>query len=177
MKNRDITNLRKNFDLLDAIRTISESLSSGSSSSYEPPKNESREVSPVDIKCDEHGDNLSSYCKKCGVLVCSSCLLFGLHSSHNDKTLFTGQAAKEYRKKFREISPEVWQQKKKMEGVLVEVERMNVSVQETGGRLVEETETEYNNLIRQIEAKRDALKLEIMERTQIRVEALTDQAW
>ena len=177
MKNRDISNLRKNFDLLDAIRTISKSLSSGCSSSFEPLKNELRELSPADIKCDEHGDNLSSYCKKCGVLVCSSCLLFGSHSDHNDKTLFVGQAAKEYRKKFFELSPEVRQQKKKMEGVLVDVERMNASVQETGGRLVGEAETAYNELIGLIEAKRDALKLEIMERTQIRVEALTDQAW
>ena len=129
------------------------------------------------MRCEEHnGDNLSSFCTKCGVLVCSSCLLYGKHREHNNKTMFVGDAANWYRQEFQKFSPDVQNQRRRMEAALGDVERMNDSVQEMGGRLEKEADEAYGELINLIEARRDNLKMDIMKRTQMRVEALTDQA-
>lgn len=173
VQDRNVTNLRKNYDLLEAIVTMS--VPSGPSAAFDTPDNleRNRSMSPVEIKCVEHGDHLSSYCKKCEVLVCSSCLVFGSHRDHTNK--FVGEAATEYREQFQNIHPEVQKQRNRMESVLVDVEAMAVNVRETGDRLLDETDSAYNDVIKVMKAKRDALKLEIMERTQIRLEALTGQ--
>ena len=124
--------------------------------------------------CIEHGDHLSSYCVKDGTLVCSSCLLYGSHKHHN--CLLVKEAAKLHKEKLRELTPEVLQQKQKMEAALVRVEELAGEVQQSGGRLVDELDAKFNAIIEQIEERRMQLKLEIMERTQVRVEALLQQA-
>ena len=63
-----------------------------------------------------------------------------------------------------------------MEAALGDMERMNDSVQEMGGRLADEADEVYGELIRLIEDRRDNFKMDIMKRIQMRVEALTDQA-
>ncbi len=163
----DTTILAKNYALLEMMRDSSSR-----------PTSPSRERSPVvAMRCDEHnGDSLSSFCTKCGVLVCSSCLVYGKHRDHSNKTMFVSQAALKYRQKLLDLIPEVRSTRGRMQSALEQVQRMSASVKEMGGRLEHEADDTYGHLLELIVAKRNALKVEIMERTQIRLEALTDQA-
>ncbi len=165
---RDSTILPKNYSLLDVIRETP----NGSVAS--PPPRE-KPVSTV-LRCEEHSDNLSSFCIKCGVLACSSCLLYGEHRDHNTKTLFVSDAAEKYRRKLCELLPEVRAQQKKMSVTLKEVLTMKESVEEMGGHLEQETDDTYDALIQLIVERKNMLKLEIKERTQLRLEALTTQS-
>lgn len=169
--NRDVITLPKNFALLEVIQN------SLQSSSRPVSPSQAYNHSSVLMRCEEHnGDNLSSFCIKCGELVCSSCLLYGRHRDHNTQTLFVNEAAIQYRKKLTDLMPEVYRQRGRMETALTAVQHMTTNVKEMGDRLMEETDEVFAALTSIIEARRNALKLEIMERTQIRVEALTDQA-
>ena len=82
----------------------------------------------------------------------------------------------ENRKKLCELNPDVLQQKKKMELAVVEVEAVCEAVQKTGGEVVEKIEEEFRELIELIEERKNQLKVEAMQRTQIRVKALKEQA-
>ncbi len=167
---RDITILPKNYSLLEMIRD------SASSRSTSPAPFREKSPVPVALRCEEHGDSLSSFCTKCGELVCSSCLVYGKHRDHSNKTLFVSEAAIKYRQKLVDLIPEVRSTRGKMQSALEQIQRMSASVEEMGGQLEHEAEETYGQLVELIVAKRNALKLEIMERTQIRLEALTDQA-
>ena len=82
----------------------------------------------------------------------------------------------ENRKKLCELNPNVLQQRKKMELAVVEVEAVCEAVQKTGGEVVEKIEEEFRELIELIEERKNQLKVEAMQRTQIRVKALKEQA-
>ena len=49
-------------------------------------------------------------------------------------------------------------------------------VQVSGGQLVDKLDAHFDGVIQQIEERRKKLKLEIMERTQLRVHALMEEA-
>ncbi len=166
---RDTSTLSKNYSLLDVIReTPTGSIVSA------PPR---ERPATAALRCEEHnGDNLSSFCIKCSVLVCSSCLLYGKHREHNTKTLFVSEAADKYRRKLCQLLPEVRGQQEKMTAALEKVQAMRDSIEVMGGRLEQEADKTYDALIQLIVERRNRLKLEIMERTQLRLEALTDQS-
>lgn len=82
----------------------------------------------------------------------------------------------ENRKKLSELNPDVFQQRRKMELAVVEVEAICEAVQKTGGEVVEKIEEEFRELIELIEERKNQLKVEAMQRTQIRVKALKEQA-
>ena len=92
------------------------------------------------------------------------------------KTLGIKEAAAESRKKWHELNPEVLQQSKKMEEAVAKVDAVCDSVQKTGGEVVEEIEDTFRELIELIEERKNQLKVEAMQRTQVRVKALKDQS-
>ncbi len=53
---------------------------------------------------------------------------------------------------------------------------MTEKVQSSGGKLVDQLDGHFDDIIDQIDERRRILKLEIMERTQLRVQALLEQA-
>lgn len=92
------------------------------------------------------------------------------------KTLGIKEAAAESRKKWCKLNPEVLQQSQKMEVALEKVEAVCDSVQKTGGEVVEKIEETFRELIELIEERRNQVKVEAMQRTQVRVKALKEQA-
>lgn len=86
------------------------------------------------------------------------------------------EAAAENRKKLSKLNPDVLQQRRKMELAVAEVEAICETVQKTGGEVVEKIEEEFRELIELIEERKNQLKVEAMQRTQIRVKALKEQA-
>ncbi len=102
--------------------------------------------------------------------------MYGKHKDHSNKTMFVSQAALKYRQKLLDLIPEVRSTRGRMQSALEQVQRMSASVKEMGGRLEHEADDTFGQLLELIVAKRNALKVEILERTQIRLEALTDQA-
>lgn len=165
---RNVDNLAQNFALMEVIRSIPKSRSSSPDAKPRPPP------VPDTVMCGDHGDHLTSYCINDGKLICSTCLVYGSHTGH--KTLGIREAAAERRKKWRELNPEVSQQCKKMEAAVGEVDALCDSVQSTGGEVVKEIEESFHELIELIEEKRNRMKIEAMQRTQIRVKALKEQA-
>ena len=168
----DLSSLSKNFALLEVLRTISTS----PIPLPQHPESDGERASSLlpPLKCPEHGDQLTSFCVKDGSLICSSCLVYGSHKNHN--MLPVSQAAVEYREKLCKLSPEVLGQKKRMEEALTTVNEMILNIQETGQQLESEVKEKFQELIDLITDKRDRLKMEVMERIQIRVETLLDQS-
>lgn len=175
---RDVGKLPKNYGLLEVIGSNPSSYMSrvgrlsiaGRGDSPTAQKNEVQAA----IFCPDHGDHLSSYCVKDNTLVCSSCLLYGNHKQH--KCLLVTEAAKIGREKLQQLNPEVLGQKKRLEEALVDVKNVMERVQTSGGRLVDEMNACFDDLVQFVEERRRRLKLETMERTQVRVQALLEQA-
>ena len=116
--------LPRNYALLEVLRS-SRTVSPRSSTSPVPDRLElsgpAHLLSPGGGHyCPEHGDHLSSYCTNDGQLICSTCLYYG--SAHkNHRTLLVKDAASENRQKLLQFSPEVLEQKRRMERALSEV--------------------------------------------------------
>ena len=53
---------------------------------------------------------------------------------------------------------------------------MTQKVQDMGGMVVDSLEAHFDDLVQQVEERRSKLKLEVMERTQLRVQALNEQS-
>ena len=177
----NVDQLARNYALMEVIRSLPKSCSSSpetarraaaaavsSSADPGPPSD------TLNDKCPDHGDHLTSYCVNDGKLICSTCLVYGSHSGH--KTLGIKEAAKENRKKLSELNPEVLQQRRRMEVAVADVEAVCESVQKTGGEVVKSIEDEFHELVELIEERKNQLKVEAMQRTQIRVKALKEQA-
>ena len=175
---RDVEKLPKNYGLLEVISSNLSSYASRVGGLSMAWRSDSPTVQKkgdqVAIFCPDHGDHLSSYCIKDNTLVCSSCLLYGNHKQH--KCLLVNTAAKISREKLQQLNPEVLGQKKRLEEALVDVKRVMERVQTSGGRLVDEMDACFDDLVQLVEERRKQLKLETMERTQVRVQALLEQA-
>ena len=168
---RKVENLAQNFALMEVIRSLPRSRSaSPDPRAYQPPP----PPDPENSKCPDHGDHFTSYCINDGKLICSTCLVYGSHTGH--KTLGIKEAAAENRRKLIELNPEVLQQCQKMEVAVAEVEAVCDSVQKTGGEVVNEIEEAFHELVELIEERKNQLKIEAMQRTQVRVKALKEQA-
>ena len=168
-----VENLAQNFALMEVIRSLPRSRSaSPDPRAYQtapPPPPD-----PVTSKCPDHGDHFTSYCINDGKLICSTCLVYGSHTGH--KTLGIKEAAAENRRKLQELHPGVLQQWQNMEKAVTEVEAVCDCVQKTGGEVVTEIEEAFHELVELIEERKTQLKIEAMQRTQIRVKALKEQA-
>ncbi len=80
------------------------------------------------------------------------------------------------RHKLAELNPEVLLQKKKMEEALAIVEKTSAEVQSTGGRMEDEVDEYFQNLVALITEKKQSLKTDIRLRTQLRTRVLLEQA-
>ena len=130
-----VDKLPKNYGLLEVISCSSSSRSPSvleTSPQLHQGKREREGESGEGHYCKEHGDHISSYCVQDDTLVCSSCLLYGVHKGHH--CLLVGRAAEVKRENLKKLSPEVFRQRKRMESTLTQVEARLKEVQEAGGR-------------------------------------------
>ena len=169
---RNIDKLARNFALMEVIRSLPRSRSC--SPSEVRPRDVATVPTVVIPKCTDHGDHLTSYCVNDNKLICSTCLVYGSHVGH--KTLGIKEAAAESRRKLLDLNPDVLQQCKRMEKSAVEVEAMCEAVQKTGGEVVDRIEEAFQELCGIIEERKNRMKIEAMQRTQIRMKALKEQA-
>ena len=86
------------------------------------------------------------------------------------------EAASQRRSILKSLTPDLQTHKATLESALVNVDRLNEQIQSAAGGLVDTVDKKFNELARCIEARRVKLKIEIMERAQIRVHALADQS-
>ena len=126
------------------------------------------------VFCPDHGDHLSSYCLTDNKLVCSSCLLYGAHKQH--ECLLVKEAADQRRSLLNNLIPDLRTHKATLEAARTSVDRASKQIQEAAGRLIGTVDMKLDELARCIEARRVTLKIEIMERAQIRIEALNNQS-
>ena len=167
----------RNFAILEVIYSDPQSPSenqklNGTAEATSPgiPQDDTRV--PVRL-CDEHGDHLTSFCMKDKVFVCSSCLLYGKHRQHPCKLV--RDAALDCRQLLSDLVPNVVSQKGKMTEA---VERVAEELEEVKGRweqLRKEVDDHFDELVGVLNARRKELKLELLERGQMRVEALLQQ--
>lgn len=167
VKGYKVANIPKNYALLNVLREVS------------PTRRRSRReeadaVTRLVPKCPEHDDFLRSYCVDDGRLVCSSCELFGSHKGH--RTMFVNEAALEERKSLKVLRPDVLKQRDRMEEARHLVEGICADTQKAGGRMEDEVDRYFGNIIALIEEKRAEVKKDIRVRTQLRVKTLLEQA-
>ena len=126
--------LPKNFGLIEVIS------SSTTSDHHHTALNESPDLSGGETNstaeehpvCEVHKDHISSYCIEDDTLVCSSCLLYGVHKGH--KCLLVTEAAELERAKLRRLNPEVDRQRERMQNTLQQVQDNLQKVEKNGGR-------------------------------------------
>ena len=120
--------------------------------------------------CSEHGDQLSSFCTKDNILVCSSCLVYGDHKQHPCKLV--KEAALECHRTIAHLVPDVEEKSSEMQSAIKEIHKMKERVQESSHSLSDLIDKHFNDLIRVLDCRKKELKLEVLHRSQLRVEAL-----
>ena len=125
--------------------------------------------------CTVHGDQMTSFCVKDRLLVCSSCLLYGEHKDHPCQLV--KDASIEYRQRLRKLIPDLLDRNDQMKGTVVDVKQMIEKVQDSSEILASEVDVHFNRFLRVLEERKKEMKLELLHRTQERVEALSEQAW
>lgn len=123
--------------------------------------------------CSEHGDQLSSYCEEDETLVCSSCLLYGSHKHHQSKLV--NEAAVECRHTLVKLTPDIREMTDLAENSLTEIDTVIKSVNDSSHRLSDEIDSHFNELVKVLEKRRKEMKVDILHRSQNRVEALLEQ--
>lgn len=164
-----MTDLPKNYPLMSMIRCLD---STRQERKWSRHIKEDAPLQPP--KCAEHDDYLRSYCLKDGTLVCSSCVLYGSHRNHPTK--FLSKAALSERRRLKELNIEVFKQKQRLKVALSGVEGTCRRVQESGGRLEDEVDGFFQEVLDLVEERRRRAKTDIRGRSQLRVKALLDQA-
>lgn len=175
MDTKGVSCLTKNYAILEVIYTLPQN------SPNLEPEHESPIISerPLGIPrlplplCKEHGDHLTSFCVKDMVLVCSSCLLYGSHKQHPCKLVT--DAILDCHRILTSLTPDVAAQKTKMAEAVARVNLEMEDVKEKSQQLSTQVDEHFDQLVQVLNARRKELKLEVMERTQVRVEALLQQ--
>ena len=165
----------RNFAILEVI------YSGGPQSPLEQGDTETSEITtPLDnlptpsIRlCAEHGDHLTSFCMRDKVFVCSSCLLYGKHKQHPCKLV--RDAALDCRQFLATLAPDVVTQQKKMADAVERVTKEMEEVKKRTEQLGNDVDDHFDELVGVLNARRKELKIELLERGQIRVEALLQQ--
>ena len=149
-------------------------LSSSKGSSFSNSDQNQQIAFTADIPiCNLHGDRMTSFCVKDKVLVCSSCLLYGTHKSHPCQLV--KDASQEHKQRLQKLIPDIRNKNDDMRAAVVDVNRTVKRVQETSMSLAAEVDERFDGLIGTLEERRKELKVEILLRTQERVEALSQQ--
>jgi len=170
VKAYNVSNIAKNYPLLSILREIPP-LAREAGTAAKTTKTKQQHMPP---KCPDHDDYLRSYCMKDGSLVCSSCELYGSHQGH--RTLFVNEAAEEERKKLKALHPDLLRQKDKMTEALTTVDAACKSTQKAGGKMEDQVDEFFDHITALIEEKKADVKTDIRLRTQLRVNALLEQA-
>ena len=127
----------------------------------------SQEEDPL---CEEHGDKLSSFCTMDQVLVCSSCLLHGSHRNHPYQLV--KEASMEYRHVLSKLSPDVKEKASELKAAMLNMDNVIEKVQVSSRALCSLVNSHFDSLIEVLEKRKKELNVEVMFRTQSRVEAL-----
>ena len=123
--------------------------------------------------CEEHGDHLTSYCEEDNVLVCSSCMVYGSHKTHSCKPVL--ELSQEYRRTLCKINPLVAQQVDHLEGGLAEITALIKDINEKSEKLSSDIDTHFDTLIGILDRRKKKMKLDVLYRSQSRVESLMQQ--
>lgn len=172
-----VSSLAKNFAILEIIYCIPDCRSPDSPQSKEanwttayPTNLDSKPSLPT---CPEHGDLLSSFCVTDMKLVCSSCLVYGSHKKHPCKLL--KDAALDCHRVLSSLTPDLAEQQKKMKDALSVVETELETVKSTSLKLSSQIDQQFDQLVNVLNARRKVLQLDVLERSQVRIEAMAHQ--
>lgn len=129
---RNVDKLPKNFGLIEVISSsATPHHHSALTNSPQLSGHESNDRAIEHPVCKVHKDHISSYCTEDDTLVCSSCLLYGVHKGH--QCLLATEAAELERAKLRRLNPEVDKQRERMQNTLGLVEDNLQKVEKNGG--------------------------------------------
>ena len=175
VESNSVSSLPKNYPLMGIVRETMQQrrkISRGGEHSRggSPPNASLQQPST----CPEHDDYLRSFCLKCKTLVCSSCELYGNHRGHPTK--FMNEAAMVERQRLQDLNEAVLRQKQKMQVAVLNVEGTRRAVQEEGGKMEDQVDEFFGDLVALINQKRQNVKNDIRMRTQLRIKALSEQA-
>ena len=123
--------------------------------------------------CGIHGDRLTSFCVRDRVLVCSSCLLYGAHKDHPCQLV--KDAGMEYKQRLKKLIPDIVRKNDEMRAAIVDLGRTVKKVQESSETLGTKIDGHFDKLIAVLVERKNELKVEVLHRSQDRVEALVEQ--
>lgn len=177
---KGVNGLVKNYGVLEIMyshptlfkhqkESSSNQISQSTPSSSVLSKNQSNDV-PL---CPDHEDRLSSYCEEDKVLVCSSCLLYGAHKNHQSK--LASDVAHDWKQTLVKLTPDIKEMINVAEKSIEDIELVKESVSASSHQLSDQIDGHFNELINVIEKKRKELKVEVLHRSQSRIEALMEQ--
>lgn len=130
----------------------------------------------VDIPlCNIHGDRMTSFCVKDRVLVCSSCLLYGTHKNHPCQLVM--DAGAECRQNMKRLIPDLRTRTDQMKSTVIDIKKIISDVQTSSNGLSDEIDVYFNQLIEVLEERKRELKMEVLLKSQERVQALVEQSW
>lgn len=165
-----VNSLVKNYGVLEIMYSQPSLFDKGANVTVQ--ENPSKLHSSVPL-CEEHGDQLSSYCQEDDTLVCSSCLLYGKHKGHDSKLL--KEAAADYRQMLVKLTPEVAEKISSMIEAVQEVERVMEKVNLSSEQLSKKIDSHFGQLVKILEKRCKELKVDVLHRSQTRIESLMEQ--
>lgn len=165
-----VNSLAKNYGVLEIMYSQPSLFVKGANVTVQENPSKLRSSVPL---CEEHGDQLSSYCQEDDTLVCSSCLLYGKHKGHGSKLL--KDAAADCRQMLVKLTPEVAEKISSMEEAVQEVERVMEKVNLSSEQLSKEIGSHFNQLVKIFEKRCKELKVDVLHRSQTRIESLMEQ--
>ena len=178
---RGVNDLVKNYGVLEIMYShptlFKKKDVNGSHSSKSAPNTsslipDSHTSSNVPI-CSEHGDRMSSYCEEDKVLVCSSCLLYGPHKQHQSKLVT--EIAYNWRQTLVKLTPDIGEMINSAERSIEDIETVKENISASSHELSNQIDTHFKELINVIEQRKKELKVEVLHRSQSRIEALMEQ--
>lgn len=105
--------------------------------------------------------------------MCSSCVVYGLHKQHSCKPVL--ELAHEYRRTLCKVSPLVIQQVENLERGKEEVTALIEDVNEKSEKLAHDVDAHFDVLVEILDRQRRKLKLDVLYRSQSKVESLMKQ--
>lgn len=166
-----VNSLVKNYGVLEIMYSQPSLFDKGANVTVQ--ENPSSKVHSSVPLCEEHGDQLSSYCQEDDALVCSSCLLYGKHKGHDSKLL--KDAAADCRQILVKLTPEVAEKISSMDEAVQEVERVMEKVNLSSEQLSKKIDSHFKQLVKILEMRCKELKLDVLHRSQTRIESLLEQ--
>ena len=105
--------------------------------------------------------------------MCSSCLLYGTHKDHPCQPV--KDAGMEYKQRLRKLIPDITKKNDEMRAAIIDLGRTVKKVQQSSDTLETKIDDHFDKLIAMLVERKNELKVEVLHRSQDRVEALVEQ--